>query len=93
MIRAKILKNTEKKFVITLTGYGMKKYRDIMKINIDLSLQELKNNSKTTLKTKNRNLFKQNQLPVKPPVLALDLEGVHDVKLHHPSSYVATSNQ
>ena len=26
-------------------------------------------------------------------VLALDLEGVHDVKLHHPSSYVATSNQ
>jgi len=45
----------------------MKKYRDIMKINIDLTLQELKNNSKTTLKTKNRNLFKQNQLPVKPP--------------------------
>ena len=30
-----------------------------------------------------------------PPrtVLALDLEGVHDVKLHHPSSSVATSNQ
>ena len=27
------------------------------------------------------------------PVLALDLEGVHDVKLHHPSSSVATSNQ
>ena len=26
-------------------------------------------------------------------VLALDLEGVHDVKLHHPSSSVATSNQ
>ena len=26
-------------------------------------------------------------------VLALDLEGVHDVKLHHPSSFVATSNQ
>jgi len=25
-------------------------------------------------------------------VLALDLEGVHDVKLHHPSSSVATSN-
>jgi len=24
---------------------------------------------------------------------ALDLEGVHDVKLHHPSSSVATSNQ
>jgi len=23
----------------------------------------------------------------------LDLEGVHDVKLHHPSSSVATSNQ
>jgi len=32
-------------------------------------------------------LFNQNA------VLALDLEGVHDVKLHHPSSYVATSNQ
>jgi len=28
-----------------------------------------------------------------PCVLALDLEGVHDVKLHHPSSSVATSNQ
>ena len=27
------------------------------------------------------------------PILALDLEGVHDVKLHHPSSSVATSNQ
>jgi len=26
-------------------------------------------------------------------VLALDLEGVHDLKLHHPSSSVATSNQ
>jgi len=26
-------------------------------------------------------------------VLALNLEGVHDVKLHHPSSSVATSNQ
>jgi len=26
-------------------------------------------------------------------VLALDLEGVQDVKLHHPSSSVATSNQ
>jgi len=26
-------------------------------------------------------------------VLALDLEGVHDVKLHHPSSSMATSNQ
>ena len=26
-------------------------------------------------------------------VLALDLEGVHEVKLHHPSSSVATSNQ
>ena len=26
-------------------------------------------------------------------VLALDLEGVHDVKLHHPSSSVATANQ
>ena len=26
-------------------------------------------------------------------VLALDPEGVHDVKLHHPSSSVATSNQ
>ena len=26
-------------------------------------------------------------------VLALDLEGVHDVRLHHPSSSVATSNQ
>jgi len=26
-------------------------------------------------------------------ILALDLEGVHDVKLHHPSSSVATSNQ
>jgi len=26
-------------------------------------------------------------------VLALDLEGVHDVKLHHPSPSVATSNQ
>ena len=26
-------------------------------------------------------------------VLALDLEGVHDVKLYHPSSSVATSNQ
>jgi len=26
-------------------------------------------------------------------MLALDLEGVHDVKLHHPSSSVATSNQ
>ena len=26
-------------------------------------------------------------------VLALDLKGVHDVKLHHPSSSVATSNQ
>ena len=26
-------------------------------------------------------------------VLALDLEGVHDVKLHHPSSSVTTSNQ
>jgi len=25
--------------------------------------------------------------------LALDLEGVHDLKLHHPSSSVATSNQ
>jgi len=25
--------------------------------------------------------------------LALDLEGVHNVKLHHPSSSVATSNQ
>jgi len=30
---------------------------------------------------------------VEVPVLALDLEGVHDVKLHHPSSSVATSNQ
>ena len=29
----------------------------------------------------------------RPVVLALDLEGVHDVKLHHPSSSVATSNQ
>ena len=27
------------------------------------------------------------------PVLALDLDRVHDVKLHHPSSSVATSNQ
>jgi len=26
-------------------------------------------------------------------VLALDLEGVYDLKLHHPSSSVATSNQ
>ena len=26
-------------------------------------------------------------------VLALDLEGVHDLKLHHPSSSVAMSNQ
>ena len=25
--------------------------------------------------------------------LALDLEGLHDLKLHHPSSSVATSNQ
>ena len=30
---------------------------------------------------------------VRKLVLALDLEGVHDVKLHHPSSSVATSNQ
>ena len=26
-------------------------------------------------------------------VLALDLEGVHDLKLHHPSSSVAASDQ
>jgi len=32
-------------------------------------------------------------LRTRKPVLALDLEGVHDVKLHHPSSSVATSNQ
>jgi len=31
--------------------------------------------------------------PTQPSILALDLEGVHDVKLHHPSSSVATSNQ
>jgi len=31
--------------------------------------------------------------PYQNAVLALDLEGVHDVKLHHPSSSVATSNQ
>jgi len=32
-------------------------------------------------------------VPAPVDVLALDLEGVHDVKLHHPSSSVATSNQ
>ena len=32
-------------------------------------------------------------LYVMQKVLALDLEGVHDLKLHHPSSSVATSNQ
>ena len=32
-------------------------------------------------------------LPIYYLVLALDLEGVHDLKLHHPSSSVATSNQ
>jgi len=30
---------------------------------------------------------------IQSDILALDLEGVHDVKLHHPSSSVATSNQ
>jgi len=36
--------------------------------------------------------YNLNSIPTKLRVLALDLEGVHDVKLHHPSSSVATSN-
>ena len=38
-------------------------------------------------------LFINTYTETRPFVLALDLEGVHDVKLHHPSSSVATSNQ
>ena len=50
-------------------------------VNKDLTLKD----KDQTLKAKDQNKDHT--------VLALDLEGVHDVKLHHPSSSVATSNQ